>query len=86
MKPASEMTREELLERNAELEHKVGGSLGPIGFKVGDKGGVSVSGLGQRFPTTLYAESWLYLLEHADELRDFIEHNQGRLKHKPKKG
>lgn len=53
----------------------------PITFKVSEKGGVSVYGLG-RFPTTLYQEQWLALLNCADQIRAFItEHPE--LKKKP---
>jgi hypothetical protein len=48
-------------------------------LKVSEKGGVSVYGLG-RFPVTLYKEQWLKLLAMADEIRRFIDENQGRLK------
>jgi hypothetical protein len=46
---------------------------------VGEKGGVSVYGLG-RFPVTLYYEQWLKLLEAGEELRAFLETNKSRLK------
>jgi hypothetical protein len=76
----SEPTREELLARIAELKRQAsareGGSLQ---FKVSDKGGVSVYGLG-RFPVTLYYEQWVRLLDSADGLRAFLEENKGRLK------
>ena len=41
----------------------------PVGlsFKVSEKGGVSVYGMG-RFPVTLYYEQWVRLLEQAKEL------------------
>ncbi len=52
-----------------------------ISFKVGDKGGVSVYGLG-RFPVTLYREQWENLLAHSDDIRAFIAANTGRLKTK----
>jgi hypothetical protein len=48
-------------------------------LKVSEKGGVSVYGLG-RFPVTLYKEQWLKLLAMADEIRQFIEANEGKLK------
>jgi hypothetical protein len=48
-------------------------------FKVSEKGGVSVYGLG-RFPVTLYYEQWTRLLEAAGSLRDFLEENKSRLK------
>jgi len=52
---------------------------GRLEFKVGEKGGVSVYGLG-RFPVTLYYEQWQRLLGAADELRLFLEENKGKLK------
>ena len=50
-----------------------------IPFKVSDKGGVSVYGLG-RFPVTLYYEQWTRLLDKAQELREFLEENKSKLK------
>jgi hypothetical protein len=46
---------------------------------VGEKGGVSVYGLG-RFPVTLYYEQWIRLLDIADGLRAFLEENKSKLK------
>lgn len=54
-----------------------------VTFKVAPKGGASVYGLGSRFPTTLYAEQWTLLLEHAEELREFLRANAASLKPKP---
>jgi hypothetical protein len=48
-------------------------------FKVSEKGGVSVYGLG-RFPVTLYYEQWVRLLDQAKELREFLEENKSKLK------
>jgi len=60
-----EPTREELLARIAELEKRTEGKKsGKLEFKVGEKGGVSVYGLG-RFPVTLYYEQWIRLLDTA---------------------
>lgn len=73
-----EPTKEQLLARIAELEQQVG-KRKTLEFKIGDKGGVSVYGLG-RFPVTLYYEQWLRLLDHADELRTFLEENKSKLK------
>lgn len=50
-----------------------------ITFKVGQKGGVSVYGLG-RFPVTLYAEQWKKLLDQKDYLLRFIEEHEDELK------
>ncbi len=75
-----EQTKEELLQRIAELEKQVEGRKGGgLEFRVSDKGGVSVYGLG-RFPVTLYYEQWVRLLERADALRAFLEENKGKLK------
>ncbi len=76
----SEATKEELMRRIAELEKEVRGrKSGDLEFKVGEKGGVSVYGLG-RFPVTLYYEQWIRLLDRADALRVFLEENKGKLK------
>jgi hypothetical protein len=80
----SEPTKEELMARIAELENQVGGrKRGTVEFRVGEKGGVSVYGLG-RFPVTLYYEQWIRLLDASDSLRAFLEENKSRLKLKPK--
>jgi hypothetical protein len=62
----------ELLARIAELEKKASAPKGVM-FSIADKGGVSASGFG-RFPTTLYAEQWLKLLDAANgqDLRRMI--------------
>jgi hypothetical protein len=80
-----EPTKEELLARIAELEKQQGTrKRGSLEFRVGEKGGVSVYGLG-RFPVTLYYEQWIRLLDAADGLRDFLEQNKSRLKMKDQK-
>jgi hypothetical protein len=76
----SEPTREELLARIADLEKQAEKRKARrLEFKVSEKGGVSVYGLG-RFPVTLYQEQWAKLLDAVDELREFIEENRDRLK------
>jgi hypothetical protein len=76
----SEPTKEELLARIAELEKKAEGrKKGALEFRVGEKGGVSVYGLG-RFPVTLYYEQWVRLLDAGNDLREFLEENKSRLK------
>ena len=77
----SEPTKEELLARIAELEKQSSGTKrsGALEFRVGEKGGVSVYGLG-RFPVTLYYEQWIRLLDIAAELRAFLEENKSGLK------
>jgi len=71
-------TYEELKAKLAALESKQQ-RTGSMSFKVSDKGGVSVYGLG-RFPVTLYYEQWMRLLEKADDLRGFLQENKEKLK------
>ncbi len=78
----AEPTYEELKARLAELERK-STRAGTLEFKVGEKGGVSVYGLG-RFPVTLYYEQWIRLLNTAQDLRAFLESNKDKLKLKQK--
>ena len=79
----AEPTYEELKARLAELEKQAGRRTGSLEFRVSEKGGVSVYGLG-RFPVTLYYEQWVRLLEQADKLRSFLEENKAKLKMKEK--
>jgi hypothetical protein len=70
----AEPTYEELKARLADLEKKgAGRRTGELEFKVGEKGGVSVYGLG-RFPVTLYYEQWIRLLDTSQTLRAFLLH------------
>jgi len=81
----AEPSKEELLARIAELEKQQSTrKRGSLEFRVGEKGGVSVYGLG-RFPVTLYYEQWVRLLDAADGLREFLEENKSRLKLKDQK-
>jgi ribosome-interacting GTPase 1 len=77
----AEPSYEELKARLAQLEKEVEVKKrsGELSFKVGDKGGVSVYGLG-RFPVTLYYEQWNRLLAAAEDIRKFLEENKSRLK------
>jgi hypothetical protein len=73
-------TKEQLMARIAELEKQAGArKAGKLEFKVSEKGGVSVYGLG-RFPTTLYYEQWSRLLDAGEDLRVFLEANKSSLK------
>ena len=76
----SEPSYEEL-KAQLELLQKQSGSKrsGALDFRVGEKGGVSVYGLG-RFPVTLYYEQWTRLLEASEKLREFLEENKSKLK------
>jgi hypothetical protein len=76
----TEPTKEELMARIAELEKQATTKKsGRMDFKVSEKGGVSVYGLG-RFPVTLYYEQWTRLLGAADNLKAFLEENKSKLK------
>ena len=82
----SEPSYEDLKARVAELEKQsTGRRSGALEFRVGEKGGVSVYGLG-RFPVTLYYEQWIRLLDTGENLRAFLEENKskGALKLKEK--
>ena len=77
----SDDLKQELERLRAENERlKKSGSKG-LSLRVSEKGGVSLYGLG-RFPVTLYKEQWKKLLDMSDEIRDFIEANDGQLKSK----
>jgi hypothetical protein len=81
-----EPSYDELKARLAELEKQgAGRRSGNLEFRVGEKGGVSVYGLG-RFPVTLYYEQWTRLLDAVPQLRVFLEENKasGKLKLKEK--
>jgi len=76
----AEPTYDELKARLAEQEKQQGTRrTGSLEFRVGEKGGVSVYGLG-RFPVTLYYEQWTRLLDAGDKLREFLEENKSKLK------
>jgi hypothetical protein len=76
--PMPEPTYEELKAKLAELETKQL-RTGTLQFKVSEKGGASVYGLG-RFPVTLYYEQWVRLLDASPQLREFLEENKSKLK------
>lgn len=63
---------EALRAENASLKAK---AIAGLGLKVGNKGGISVTGLGQ-FPTTLYPKQWLSVLAMSDRIREFITANE----------
>lgn len=77
----SEPTYEELKARLSQLEKQVESKKrsGAMEFRVSEKGGVSVYGLG-RFPVTLYYEQWSRLLAAAEDLKAFLEENKSKLK------
>lgn len=67
----------------AELAQLKGTSSTKLNIKLGNKRNVVVGGkaLGQRFPVTLYAPSWLVLLddENVAAIREFIETHRDEL-------
>jgi len=79
----TEPSYEELKARVQELEKQADTKKrsGAMEFRVSEKGGVSVYGLG-RFPVTLYYEQWMRLLGACDDLKAFIEENKSKLKMK----
>jgi hypothetical protein len=81
---AEESIEEKLARLEAEnqaLKKQVDRKPGELRLKVSEKGGLSIYGLG-RFPVTLYKEQWNRLLEHADEIREFLKNNDQELKAK----
>jgi hypothetical protein len=82
----SEPTYDELKAQLAALQKQsVQKRSGSLDFRVGEKGGVSVYGLG-RFPVTLYYEQWIRLLAASDELKAFLEEQKSEGKLKLKEG
>lgn len=76
----AEPSYEELKARVQELEKQSQGrKRGALEFKVSEKGGMSVYGLG-RFPVTLYYEQWIRLLDQAEPIREFLEANKAGMK------
>jgi hypothetical protein len=81
---AEESIEEKLARLEAEnqaLKKQVDRKPGELRLKVSEKGGLSIYGLG-RFPVTLYKEQWNRLLDHADEIREFLKANDQQLKAK----
>ena len=81
---AEESIEEKLARLEAEnqaLKKQVDRKPGELRLKVSEKGGLSIYGLG-RFPVTLYKEQWNRLLDHADEIREFLKNNDQQLKAK----
>ena len=71
---------ERLKQDNEAKTAKLAAKVKPITFKVGEKGGVCVYGLG-RFPTSLYAQQWLRIIDPAviADLKQFIVDHAGEL-------
>ncbi len=77
----TEEMQAELERLRAENERLKSASKRAGSFKVSEKGGVSVYGLG-RFPVTLYPEQWERLLAMGDDIKAFIAENSKKLKWK----
>lgn len=80
----ADMTREQLEQEVLRLRAKLATKgTQTLTFKVGEKGGVSVYGLG-RFPVSLYYSQWKRLISVAADLEAFLEEKNaaGVLKHK----
>ena len=76
----AEPTYEELKAKLSQLEKEVEVKKrsGDLIFKVGEKGGVSVYGLG-RFPVSLYRGQWERLIAFIPEVSAFIAANADKL-------
>jgi hypothetical protein len=79
--PTEDDLKAEIERLRAENEKLKKPARGQMSLKVSEKGALSVYGLG-RFPVTLYREQWGKLLAMADEIRNFIQENDGSLKRK----
>ena len=79
MSESDDSLRSEVERLRAENESLKRRSERGLSLKVGQKGGLSVYGLG-RFPVTLYKEQWLRLLDLADDIRAFIREHEAELK------
>jgi hypothetical protein len=79
--PSEEDLKAEIERLRAENEKLKKPARGQMSLKVSEKGALSVYGLG-RFPVTLYREQWEKLLTMGDEIRKFIQENDGSLKRK----
>lgn len=74
---------EKLRAENTKLKAQSFTTPNKLTLKVSEKGAISLYGL-QRFPVTLYAESWEKVLNVAGDIRNFIEtaKRQGQIKTK----
>ncbi len=66
---------------NERLREAAKGKVRPLSLKIGEKGGVVLSGL-QRFPVTLGPVQWRRVFAYQGEIEKFIEANKSRLVYK----
>ena len=81
---ANQTTQEELAalrEAYAALKVKLE-SRNKVTFKVGEKGALSMYGIG-RFPATFYSSQWQRILQHAPEIQAALVEFADRLVVKP---
>jgi hypothetical protein len=71
----------ELERLRAENETLKAGKKQGVTLKVSQKGAVSLYGI-RRFPVTFYQDEWDTILGMSDEIKRFIQDNQGSLKSK----
>lgn len=74
----SKRTRAELVAELAALKAELKLAGKTVSFKVSEKGGVSMYGLG-RFPVTLYLSQWQMVINNIEGLKEFLEANKDRL-------
>jgi hypothetical protein len=67
-----------LLSENAKLQEKLS-ARSVLRFKVSEKGAVSVYGINNKFPLTIYASQMIRLLSRKEDLLAFIEENRSKL-------
>jgi len=79
--PTPEEMQAEIERLRAENENLKKPARGQLSLRVSEKGALSVYGMG-RFPVTLYREQWEKLLGMADQIKQFIEENDDKLKKK----
>jgi len=77
VKRDQEMELERLRAENAALKAKA--DARPFRMKVGQSGGASAY-MGSRYPTTLYYEQWIFLLEHKEDILKWLEANKSQMK------
>lgn len=70
---------ERLKRENASLKSQTNGG-GTYHMKVSAKGALSVYIPGLRFPITLYKQTWQFVFEREQEIKDFIRSNEAQLK------